>query len=125
MRHALICCLILLALAACSKKSQSNDTEGTWIEASDRKDTLRFMEIDGRSFMSLTTAERNAAGIPPFSTGLYTIDVMGNEIVLNWTASSSTAVYRYPYSVKGNELHIGNFYKPNLPSSFILTFKRL
>src|SRR5688500_9396304 len=98
MRTALICCLLIVGLAACSKKSGTNETDGAWIEANERKDTLRFMEIDGRVFMSLSTAERNAAGVPPYATGLYSIEVDGNEIVAVWTASSSTATNRYYYN---------------------------
>lgn len=126
-------------LGACSNKSLESAATpagltGTWIEKTNRKDTLVFNQaiaagLTEGNLLVKRGKEMTPAGylLPRIGSGLYTYYIKDNDIYLLNMLSSSSVYTSYPLSQVQGELKVGNFFELgfNTPHTAIRTFVRL
>ncbi|OIN56943.1 hypothetical protein [Arsenicibacter rosenii] len=124
---------------ACSDKALESmatpaGLTGTWIEKTNRKDTLVFNQaiaagLTEGNLLVKRGKELTAEGylLPKIGSGLYTYYIKDDEIYLLNMLSSSSVYTSYPIGQSQGELKVGNFFELgfNKPHTAIRTFVRL
>lgn len=117
-----------IGLICCSKQKDEVHVPimGTWVEKSDRNDTLKFYRIDSKDFFTLSTAVANSSGNPKYIVGPYEYFSKADSIRPVWLARSSIATEYYVFRPNAlmTNLEIGNFYKSDRTDD-ILSFERI
>lgn len=98
----------------------------SWIESSNRKDTLVFVGGDTK-LLSLNrgTEMRNGFLLPRIWGGLYTYSFKKDSIGLNYLLSSLYATQYYTYKIENDKLYIGDFFQKSTIPGQTLTFEKL
>ena len=124
LRTCVILFLSSLMLLACKKGNNTSPVSGKWIESKDRADTLIF---DSESFLSILRGKELSSGhlLPKAWSGMYFYSIKSDSITVHYSLSSNSRQYTYVYSLQGNELTIGDFYKKNQTQGSVLKFTRL
>lgn len=127
MKKQLLIGFLVLFLISC----EENDNEkillnGTWIESSQRVDTLVFnkQSSEGLFILNREREIRNGYLLPIAYAGPYNYSINEDSINLRYGFSSSFESYNYYFSLDiDNEiLEIGNFFEDSLSKNVILTF---
>ena len=113
---------VVLSCIGCKKEDiHSNELTGTWIEATDKADTLVFFGTE--SFMLNRGKEMsNGHILPKYGSGIYEYKLQNDSISLYNSISSCYCFNNYYFEIKNGTLKIGDFYRKNLTQQGTLTF---
>jgi hypothetical protein len=129
MKKLLLVVILFIAFISCKKTS--NDTplpNGTWIEASQGKDTITFDKF-GADLMLILKREgmiSNGVLIPNSHVGPYIYTLQKDTISMRPLVSNSLFINHFYFNidVETNLLSIGNFYDDSKTRGEILTFTK-
>jgi hypothetical protein len=127
---------LLLLFVACESSSDTNsDLMGTWIEQSDRIDTIDFTIFGSDLAFNLRRGYEyhNAYLLPKYGAGFYAYEIMGSDSIGLCSYLSSSCIAGLPNSypkyyfnrVNKNTFQISNFYNPDKNPEVIFTFSRI
>jgi hypothetical protein len=92
--------------------SSSLALSGTWVEATNRKDTIVFITSEPSDPQMFSfKCEKGISGYNNLFSSLYQFKVEGNEISLLNTISSCYCFTDYSFSRTDTKIHIENFYE--------------
>ena len=84
---------------------------GTWVEATNRKDTITFLASEPSDPQMFSfKCEKGISGYNDLHSSLFQFKVEGNEISLYNTISSCYCFSDYTFSRTDTKIHIENFY---------------
>jgi hypothetical protein len=128
MSRFLIVIPLFLSLWACSQKSPLSDSPvaGKFVGTEYPADTLSFpANYDGGHPTFWLGRGKDTTGLPLSNSGPYWYYLKGDSIHVEWFLSSTITWTPHYFFVKGNTLKIGNFFRPEIPDSVVLTFSRI
>lgn len=115
-----------ILLIACKKESTS-DMKGSWVESSQRIDTIEFISYTDTKEKSLNLrGVKGANGLPKYAGGYYSMKIEQDSVILQWSLSSSISNKYYYFKFNNDKASflIGNFYKYDIRDS-VLRFEKL
>ncbi len=113
-----------LLSSSCQEDEDSiNPLLGTWLESTDRSDTLIFEE----EFFILNRGKEMQNGnlLPIPDSGLYFYELRKDTVSVQNSVSSFSGFYNVPIEVEGDRLTIGDFYQKDTINSSLLFFERI
>ncbi|MGV3507852.1 MAG: hypothetical protein ACO1N7_01085 [Sphingobacteriaceae bacterium] len=113
-----------LIVSSCKKDNPPAEFTGSWVETTDRTDTIVFMD-DKMMDLRLGYEIRNTFVLPKIGAGLYIYDIKSDGITLQYGLSSSFDQTIYSFKKDGDKLYIGDFYQKTGSKGQVLTFERL
>ena len=119
--------LFVLFLISCEEtENEKSQLKGTWIENSNRMDTLVFNNqgSEGMFILYRDKEIRNGYLLPKAGAGPYNYTINGDIINLTYSLSSSLESHDYFFSqdLENGKIEIGNFYVDSICEHFVLTF---
>ncbi|MES2652113.1 MAG: hypothetical protein V4663_10250 [Bacteroidota bacterium] len=120
-KSSILFALSVVLISSCKKKSDAVALEpNTWIESSNRKDTIIFK--NDLLILNRPKEVRNGYLLPQLGDGLYSYKELKDSIFLHYTASSYYGTTNYAFKIENNTLYIGDFYNK---SGKLLVFKKI
>lgn len=116
-----------ILLIACKKESVSDSMQGSWIESTQRKDTIEFVSFaDTKDKWLNLKCTKGANGLPQYANGYYTMTISQDSVILRWSLSSSISNknYYFKFNSNKNSFVIDNFYKHDIANGQ-LRFEKL
>ena len=84
---------------------------GTWVEASNRKDTITFITSEASDPQMFSfKCQKGISGYNNLYSSLFQFKIEGNKISLLNTISSCYCFTDYSFSITDTKIHIENFY---------------
>ena len=122
--------IFLYMLPSCQKKTESDEfLVGSWIESSNKSDTIVFSKHDNKAYFNLNRGKEIRGGylLPKYYSGLYDYEILGDSIALRWLLSSNGNPHNhyFHYDLDKNQLIIGNFFEDSLSSDLKLVFNKM
>lgn len=127
-RHIfLILCFSLLWLSCQKEEGTSTPPEGTWVEITQKTDTMVFDFPNKMMLLNRGKELRSGYLLPKYSSGPYFFELTKDSISLRWMASSSMIMNRYPFKIETakKQLMIGNFFMEGVDKKATLTFMKI
>ena len=121
--------LLIIVIISCTKNSDDKSVvTGTWVEATQGKDTIKFVNSAPDLTFTLSREGMNDSGplMPLSRVGTYVYTLSIDTIALRWYASNSlyTNHFYFNLDAETNELRMGNFYDSSKTMGQILTFTK-
>jgi len=129
MRKLVFVVLLSVAFISCQKSSDKKLLPGeTWIEASQGKDTITFINVDPDLMFSLKREGLISNGVlmPKSGVGPYVCTLLKDTIAIRPAVSNSLFFNHFYFNLDAetNQLSIGNFYDDTKIRGTVLTFTK-
>lgn len=119
---ALAALAVVLSCASCKKEDVNiSELTGTWIEATDKEDTLVFRSSENFT-LNRGKEMRDGHILPKYGSGIYEYKLQNDSISLYNQTSSCYCFNSYYFGMKNGTLKVGDFYKKNPAQQETLTF---
>lgn len=128
MKNSFYIGLLFFLLVGCKKEPvEKAPIYGTWVETTQKMDTLVFNNQHPSFFLNRGKEMRNGYLLPGYLSGPYSYEIGKENIYLRWGLSSSSNGTNYYFNVdsKIRQISVGNFFVDSLSKNVILTFSRI
>jgi hypothetical protein len=128
---------LIIFSTACENSLSDKDSEfmGTWIEQTDRMDTIDFTIFGSDLALNLRRGYefQNGYFLPRYGSGFYAFEFMGSDTIGLCSYLSSSCISGIPESypkyyfkkINANTFRIRNFYNPDKNPEEVFTFSRI